>query len=343
MVSWLNTKSSRLKIFSMKYTWYHCNSSLKMSLRFLKNACVCWSIRVGNCYYQKIHEHTSKQLSLFYLHRKSSKLTWVDSLIENSQDRCLMNFWKFQACSSKGLGALFLLVSGVRTRIFLSLSCKSKGLPLWTWKQVHQLWKGDIVPYEFENLWRTRNIIWNFVDRRIARIYKLPSLAVNISLPSPPIGDQIPTVPDAPWMASNLDLDLLIKEEIGFGCPRNFQQSWLQNFYLLVEKSYNNLLSYDFLVLETSGLNHKLSNTCPWKAWTGQYKNFISWMNVCIIFARDDQFFPRFCLKIIRRFKYICCSFSSMPGSLGLESIKCSKSFFTFEAVIPCNNLMDLD
>ena len=43
---------------------------------------------------------------------------------------------------------------------------------------------------------------------------------MNISLPSPPIGDQIPTVPDAPWMASNLDLDLLIKEEIGFGCPR---------------------------------------------------------------------------------------------------------------------------
>ena len=85
-----------------------------------------------------------------------------------------------------------------------------------------QLRKGDIVPYEFENLWRTRNIIWNFVDRRIARIYKLPSLAVNISLPSPPIGDQIPTVPDAPWMASNLDLDLLIKEEIGFGCPRNY-------------------------------------------------------------------------------------------------------------------------
>ena len=44
---------------------------------------------------------------------------------------------------------------------------------------------------------------------------------MNISLPSPPIGDQIPTVPDAPWTASNLDLDLLIKEEIGFGCPRN--------------------------------------------------------------------------------------------------------------------------
>ena len=88
-------------------------------------------------------------------------------------------------------------------------------------KRFQQLCKGDVVPYEFENLWRARNIIWNFVDRRIARIYKLPSLAVNISLPSPPIGDQILSVPDAPWMASNLDLDLLIKEEIGMGC-QNF-------------------------------------------------------------------------------------------------------------------------
>ena len=55
---------------------------------------------------------------------------------------------------------------------------------------------------DFQVLWRTRNIMWNLIDRKIARQYKLPSLAVNISLPNPPIGDQIPLVPDAPWTPS---------------------------------------------------------------------------------------------------------------------------------------------
>lgn len=93
------------------------------------------------------------------------------------------------------------------------------------------------------------------------------------------------------------------------------------------------------MVEDILGPNHSLSNTCSWKAWTEQYKNFISWTNDSIIFAREDQFFPRFCLKIIRRFKYIWCSFSSMSGSDGLALTKCSKSFFTFDVGIPFNNL----
>ena len=57
--------------------------------------------------------------------------------------------------------------------------------------------------------------MWNLIDRKIARQYKLPSLAVNISLPNPPIGDQIPLVPDAPWEPTVQDIDLIVAEELG--------------------------------------------------------------------------------------------------------------------------------
>ena len=57
--------------------------------------------------------------------------------------------------------------------------------------------------------------MWNLIDRKIARQYKLPSLAVNISLPNPPIGDQIPLVPDAPWAPTFQDIDLIVAEALG--------------------------------------------------------------------------------------------------------------------------------
>jgi len=78
-----------------------------------------------------------------------------------------------------------------------------------------KLVQSKVPPVAFHTLWRTRNIIWNLVDRRIAKQYRLPSLAVNISLPNPPIGDQIPQVPDAPWQPNIQDVDLLLAEEIG--------------------------------------------------------------------------------------------------------------------------------
>lgn len=65
----------------------------------------------------------------------------------------------------------------------------------------------------FRVLWNTRNTIWHLVDRRVARLYKLPSLAVNISLPNPPIGECIPDVPDAPWIPYTPDVEILWAEE----------------------------------------------------------------------------------------------------------------------------------
>ena len=79
----------------------------------------------------------------------------------------------------------------------------------------------------FRVLWNTRNSIWHLVDRRVARSYKLPSLAVNISLPNPPIGECIPDVPDAPWIPYTPDVEILWAEE--FNTQKNLIGDELQS------------------------------------------------------------------------------------------------------------------
>ncbi|CAG5098616.1 Oidioi.mRNA.OKI2018_I69.XSR.g15827.t1.cds [Oikopleura dioica] len=67
---------------------------------------------------------------------------------------------------------------------------------------------------KMEILWNMRSHVWSHVDKRVARHFKLPSLAVNIALPNPPLGDYPEEAPDAPWMNEYNDFEKMYAEGI---------------------------------------------------------------------------------------------------------------------------------